>query len=463
MLSWKHGPIIAGVAVVGIAGAVILAQELPIPLGRPTTGNQPEVVIPIPTFRVGSDDVVSPFEPPVIIRPGDVPVTDPCARERAEEARTRAERDSAKTRYDAIEAARKAAQETTANAKDAAAKATKAAKAAGGRWTATAKSGGVTQTRSGWNKAKYGPAADRAQAAADKAAGEKRDAVNAFNRLGDGKAWLEAKSAYDAAQKAWQAAWDALQRCLGQSSGGGVSIPGGGISGGGGGGGGGGSGVVGGIINGPVIGGPVRVIACREGDTKGKSSERITVKLIDLRRAKIRFSSAYQDAADIGGFTDWLEWIKGGFFEGKKVKDLLEGLASGEVPVGGLLDTVGIGLPDFISYYDKMGDEVIGALRKIGEITERVRKAGDYSIRYPTSPYTLTCTTQEVCRNGTWVTERTLEMKRDAGTSWNVTNVEFAPNADAAKAIIEKLFRQLENKNRPEVQKMEEFEKKCNG
>lgn len=456
MLTWKPGLVIAGAAVIGLTGAVIVAQELPLPLGGSGGNTGSGVGIQIPGFRIGSDDVVSPFEQPL------VPVGDLCARERAEEARTRAERDAAKTRYDAIEATRKAAEDTTAKARTAEAAAVKAAKAAGGRWTATGKRGGVTETRSGWNKPKYGPAADRARTAADKAAAEKRAAVDAFNRLGDGRAWLEAKSAYDAAQTAWQAAWNALQRCLGLPTGGGVSIPGGGITGGGGGGGGGGgSGGIGGIINGPVIGIPVRIIACRDGDTRAKTSERISVKLIDLRQAKIRFDAAYRDPADIGGFTDWLGWIKGGFFEGKKVKDLLEGLKSGDIPVGGLLDAIGIGLPDFISYYDKMGDEVIGALRKIGEITARVRKAGDYSLHYPTKPYTLTCTTQEVCRKGAWVTEKKFDMKREPGITWNVTKAEFAPNADATKAIVEKLFRQLQNKNQPELKKMEEFEAQC--
>gem|GEM_PF-4413937 len=454
---WRHGAIIGGALAIGLTGAVILAQELP--LGSSTTSKQSEVVLPLPTLRVGSDDALWPIEPPVTITPSDTPVVDPCASVRVEEARTRVESDTAKARLDPIEAARKAAENAAATAKTAESAAVKAAKAAGGRWTATVKRGGMTETRSGWYRSKYGPAADRARAAADKAVASSREAEDAFKRLGGGKAWVEAKSAYDAAQKAWQAAWDALQRCLGKSSGGGVSIPGGVSVGSGGSGG--GSGVAGGIINGPVIGIPVRVIACRDGDVKAKSSERLKVRLIDLRAAKIRFSSAYQRAADIGGFTDWLSWIKGGFFEGKKVKDLLAGLAGGDLPVGGLLDAAGFGLPDFLSYYDAMGDEVIGALRKIGEITERVRKAGDYSIHYPTKPYTLTCTAREVCRKGAWVIEKKFSMKRESGITWNITKSEFAPDADAAKQIIEQQFRRLQNQNKPELKKMEEFEARC--
>jgi hypothetical protein len=206
---------------------------------------------------------------------------------------------------------------------------------------------------------------------------------------------------------------------------------------------------------------PLRIIACREGDVRPKSSERISVKLIDLRRAKIRFSSAYQDPADIGGFTDWLEWIKSGFFAGKTIKELRDKMKDDEIPIGGFLDTIGWGLPDFLTYYDKMGDEVINALHKISEITARVRKAGDYSLHYPTKPYTLTCTTQEVCRKGTWVTEKKFEMKREAGITWNLTKAEFAPNADAAKAVIEQQFRRLQNLNQPELKKMEEFEATC--
>lgn len=454
MFIGKSGFVIVGATVIGLAGAVIVAQELPIPIGQPRTTTRPEVTLPSPGVRVGSDDVVSPFEQPL------VPIGDPCARERAEEARTRAEFSVAQRRFDALDAARRNWMEKGSAADAASRAADAAAKKAGGRWTSTVKSGGKTVTRSGWRTPKYGPAADKARAAADKASAEKKRATDEYNKLGSEAEWIRAKAAHDAAKAVWERAYDALQRCLG-NNGDSVSIPGGGsITGGGGGGGGGGS-AVDRIINGPVIGIPVRIIVCRDGDTRAKSSERISVKLIDLRRAKIRFDSTYQDAADIGGFTDWLAWIKGGFFEGKKVKDLLEGLDAEELPVGGLLDTIGLGLPDFISYYDKMGDEVIGALRKIGEITARVRKAGDYSIHYPTKPYTLTCTTQEVCRKGTWATEKKFEMKREAGITWNLTKAEFAPNADAAKAVIEKLFRQLQGQNQPELTKMGDFEERC--
>lgn len=468
-LQKRDGVVLAICMMVGLAGSYVLAQETLLPLGwNPVRGgtDTPEVLLPSgpaaintpvhlippgspvtppPTVpRTASDDALNPFGPEITI--------DSCAREREQEATARVRRDTARRRFEELDRARRAWLETDTTADDAERAARTAASAAGGTWTSTVTVDGKPRTRSGWRNPKKGPAADAAQAKADRARGEANRAREKYRDLGSESEWLRTRPEIERTQKEWETTDAALQRCLGETA----TIPpargGAGIDGSVGS----GRGIDVGIGIGDIaIGAP----GCRDGQRRPTTSERLTTKLIDLSQTKIIHNAPYLPPGDVGGFIDWLELIKGGFFEGKKVSSLLESLESGDLPVNAALDIVGF--PDFLTYYDKIGDEVISGLRNISEITERLQKTGEYSLRYPTKTYTAACSVSEVCRNGKWKRETKFTLQRTGAVSWSVTKREFAINADDAKNIIERLFQQLERSNRPEITKLEEFEARC--
>ncbi|HEV2251260.1 MAG TPA: hypothetical protein VGT60_12220 [Candidatus Limnocylindria bacterium] len=360
-----------------------------------------------------------------------------CDDEKAAEERTARDLERAMDAYDDINQTRNATTHADQRARDA-----DRAAAAAARGVATGGVSGEPLHFIGKGAQAAQAAADAAQTAHDEAGWKHRD----FDAKGGQAAWQRAKDALDAATRAHDAAARALAACLEEiappppppptttDGGAGGTTTGGTVAG--------------------TTGGQSTQTRCVKGTKRNEASRTETMEMDELSTAKVLLDSMYPGTEwiDTESLMDWVEFFKQGFFKGKNIKSFIDG------PVEGTLDVVDF--PDFLTYYDKMGDEVIKGLRRMIHVSEDKHRIGTYQLEFRRRYYTMTCTTWEECDGNDFVHQRSFTVTLDRAASRNGSQIDVQVGSEVEGALT-RLFNELKLHNQREEAKAKRFQEGC--
>ena len=357
-----------------------------------------------------------------------------CDREKADEERTARELQRAKDAFDDLNQTRNAVNYADQHARD-----LDRAAAAAAKGVPTGAVSGEPLHFIGKGASAAQAAKDAAQTAHDEAGYKHRD----FDAKGGQAAWQRAKDALDAATRAHDAAAAALAACLesiappppppppppttGTPTGGTTAIPTDGLS--------------------------VQK-KCVKGTTRNEQSRTEKMEMDELSTAKVLLDSMYPGTEwiDTESLIDWVEFFKKGVFKGKNIKSFIDG------PVEGTLDLVDF--PDFLTYYDKMGDEVIKGLRRMIHISETKHKIGTYQLEFRRRYYTMTCKTWEECDGNDFVPRSSFTTVLDNAKTHKTSQIDVQDGSEVEGALT-RLFNELKFHNQREAAKAKRFQESC--
>lgn len=400
---------------------------------------------------------------------------DPCEEEKRAEADARARRDRARQRRDRIEELRSRHERAQADNERAQREEAASKDDRNVSWGEDADIGPSSRIYTNPDqKARI----DRAEAAA-RAAREAADAArSAYEAAGNGGESAAAQEELAAAESAWQAADAALRRCLQlnappppppppapppppppptpPTSGPGPTTAGPG----------------GPVTSTPRTTGPTQARECdppgAERRRPGGTPSMESVWIPDLRGAQLKFDSDMRAVTDfpIDDFIDWASFTKDAFFEGKKIVSLSQGLGpDAGFPVEGALDLAGF--PDFLTYYDKMIEMALKALKEAAEQQELIAKNGDYWLEYRSERYELRCEPWQRCVNGRWVDfgkgsfVGTGEMSGTRETRKIQVTADPSAIERAVRDAIDRSFRQVEAAKTSAENQARRFQERC--
>ena len=178
------------------------------------------------------------------------------------------------------------------------------------------------------------------------------------------------------------------------------------------------------------------------------------MELDELSTTKVLLDSMYPGTEwiDTESLMDWTEFFKKGFFEGKNIKSFIDGL------VEGTLDLVDF--PDFLTYYDKMGDEVIKGMRRMIHTSEDKHRLGTYQLEFRRRYYTMTCTTWEECDGNDFVHQRSFTVTLDNARYHKTSQIDVQVGSEVEGALT-RLFNELKFHNQREEAKAKRFQEGC--
>ncbi len=204
----------------------------------------------------------------------------------------------------------------------------------------------------------------------------------------------------------------------------------------------------------PLAGTPQVQATCTKGATRNEQTRTEKMELDDLSTAKVLLDTQYPgtDYLDVESFMDWAEFFKKGIFSLKNVKSFLEG------PIEGTLDLVDV--PDFLTYYDKMGDEILKGLRQTIRISGEKHKTGTYQLEYRRRYFTLTCRTWEECDGNDYVAKRAATVTLDNARFLKTSQLDVQVPSEVAD-VLSRLFRELSSHNAREEAKAKRFQEEC--
>ena len=379
---------------------------------------------------------------------------DPCARERAREAAARARRDAAVERLRRIRALSDAVERTRGEAE--------AAKAAAKAATQGASSYVNNAKQTVYTNAEQRARIEQTESAARSAEAAAAEAQSAYDAAGGNGERSAASDEDYRAERDWKDADESLRRCLGlfappvaaPTGGGATAGPGGGPT-----------------VATPPTTGPTQVRECdppgAERARPGAPATTESVWVPNLRGATLKFDSDMRAVTDfpIDDFLDWAQFTKESFFAGKKIVSLSEGLGpDGGFPVGGALDLVDF--PDFLTYYDKMIDMALKALKKAADQQALIAKNGDYWLEYSSERFELRCEPWQRCVNGRWVNFGKSSFvstgeTRDGQTDKRQVTADPSAIQGAVQDAINRCFRQIEAAKTRAENQARQFAERC--
>lgn len=399
---------------------------------------------------------------------------DPCEKERQAEAEARARREAARKRLERIRELRAAHERAQAELQRAQREEAASKDPKNVSWGEDADIGPSSRV---YTNPDQRARIDRAEAGTRAAQQAADGARSAYEGAGNGGEATAAEHGLEDAVRHWERADAALKRCLQLNAPppppappappiqppapptSAPPPPGGPVTAGGGG---------GPVVAPPPTSGPTEVRRCPEGTERpGRGAARTReVKFPDLRGAQVRFQSETREITDfpIDDFLDWAQFSKDTFFALKKVVGLSAGLGpDAELPVEGALDVVDF--PDFLTYYDKMIDEVLKAVKRAAEQQKLIAQNGEYWLDYKRKKYTLRCDPIERCVNGQWVAGGRFSLVasgvEDAQTRRQQAYGDHTQIAGEVRKAIDACFRELNTQNNTAEGQARQFQAGC--
>ncbi len=373
---------------------------------------------------------------------GDKKPVDKLTAAKEKEKKAREKSDAMDERFKKIDALKKSAEEAREKAKKAAEEARKAAEAAGGENVFDGSIDGEPNIRKRvWRRpgegGKAGKRADKEKKDAEKAEKDAKEKEDAYDKEGGKDAW---QAAYDASDSAATELFNAQMEVKKEEA----------------------AKAGEGVTERPMT----AVIVCREGDRRPQSSEEKSFDLADMDSVRFMHESFRSEEEEVMGFVDFLEDFKEGFFALKKIRSYLTGdhweiqTKGGQydVPVAGPLDH--IGFPDFLTYHEKIAEQLVASMRRFELMVKRIRESGEYWVRYDIQTYVLKCERMQICKNNAWMTVCTFSLTEGGRRSVD-TERETVTSGTAGQEALTKMITKLGNKNAPVLQQMKEFESAC--
>jgi hypothetical protein len=194
---------------------------------------------------------------------------------------------------------------------------------------------------------------------------------------------------------------------------------------------------------------------CTKGEKRNETTAEHRFFMHDVGNAEIIVESfkAETDDSHAPRFLEHLGILDGAFKNAK----IARGLAGGEI-VGPILDT--IDFPDFLTYFGAMREKLDETMKGLLEQLRQSRRRGEYTIRYSTHHFLITCRTWEECDGEQFVagSESTLALVRSVAAS---LGPEQLIDEEGRRRWIDGWLNRLRSSNDAAERRANEFRQAC--